>query len=180
MQDAKTGSSVFVGIDVAKHKFDVAVWPGEQTISLAYDDAGLSQLLTWGTCSVVLEASGGREQRLAGELIDAGQRVAVVNPRQVRDFARGTGKLAKTDRIDALVLARFAQQVQPRVLEKTSEKQAELTSLVVRRRQLKSMTVAEMNRRDGAPTSSARHSIDNVAQGSDAVGCRHRAADRRR
>jgi transposase len=168
MPDAKSESNVFVGIDVAKHSFDVAVGPGEQIVSLSYDDEGLSQL--WkrleplGTCAVVLEATGGLERRLAAELLEAGHKVAIVNPRQVRDFARGTGQLAKTDRLDALLLARFAQQVQPRTVEKTSEQQAELTALVVRRRQLKTMLVAEANRRDAAPTSSARHSIDKLLQ----------------
>lgn len=163
MQDAKTGSNVFVGIDVAKHSFDVAVLPSQQSASLAYDEAGLRQLLEFlsprGSCFVVLEATGGLERRLAGELIEAGHQVAVVNPRQVRDFARGRGQLAKTDRLDALVLARFAQQVQPRLTEKASEKQAELAALVTRRRQLQAMAVAESNRRDLASTQ-ARRSLD--------------------
>src|SRR5579862_6021851 len=152
MQDAQTRSNVFVGIDVAKDSFDVAVLPGEQSASFSYDDAGLEQLLQWlrphGICLIVLEATGGLERRIAGELIDAGHQVAIVNPRQVRDFARGTGKLAKTDRIDAFVLARFAQQVQPRITEKASEKQVELAALVTRRRQLQSLAVAESNRRE--------------------------------
>jgi transposase len=113
-----------------------------------------------GVCFIVLEATGGLEQRLAGELIDAGHHVAIVNPRQVRDFARGTGKIAKTDRIDALVLARFAQQVQPRLTEKASEKQLELAALVTRRRQLQALAVAETNRRETARTADARKSID--------------------
>jgi transposase len=168
MQDAKTGSNVFVGIDVAKQSFDVAVLPSEQSVSFSYDDRGLSQLLEWlrlqGDCLIVLEATGGLERRIAGELIDAGHHVAIVNPRQVRDFARGTGKLAKTDRLDALVLARFAQQVQPRIAEKASEKQVELAALVTRRRQLQSSVVAETNRREMARTSEARKSVDKHLQ----------------
>jgi transposase len=164
MQDAKTESHVFVGIDVAKHSFDVVTLPEEQSLSCSYDEAGLGQLVDLlrprGSCFVVLEATGGLERRLAGELIDAGHQVAIVNPRQVRDFARGQGKLAKTDRLDALVLARFAQQVQPRATEKTGEKQAELAALVIRRRQLKTMAVAETNRRDGAAAVQARRNID--------------------
>lgn len=166
MQDAKAQSNVFVGIDVAKHSFDVAVLPGEQQASLAYDDAGLRQLLDLlrplGICLVVLEATGGLERRVAGELIDAGHQVAIVNPRQVRDFARGAGQLAKTDRIDALVLAHFAQVVQPRLVEKASEKQLELVALVTRRRQLQAMAIAETNRRDTASTPQARRSIDKL------------------
>jgi transposase len=168
MQDANAGSNVFVGIDVAKHSFDVAVLPSQQSASMTFDEAGLRQLLDLlrplGTCFVVLEATGGLEQSLAGELIDAGHQVAIVNPRQVRDFARGSGKLAKTDRLDALVLAQFAQQVRPRLMEKVPEKQAELIALVTRRRQLKTMTIAEANRREAAPSGRARRSIDNSLQ----------------
>jgi transposase len=164
MQDAQTGSSVFVGIDVAKQSFDVAVLPSEQSASFSYDDRGLRHLLEWlrpqGNCLIVLEATGGLERRIAGELIDAGHQVAIVNPRQVRDFARGMGKLAKTDRIDALVLARFARQAQPRIVEKAPEKQVELAALVTRRRQLQSSAVAEANRRETVSTSEARKSIE--------------------
>lgn len=164
MQDAKTEGNVFVGIDVAKHSFDVAVLPTEHAASFSYDDAGLAQLLDClrpqGVCLIVLEATGGLERRLAGELIEAGHQVSIVNPRQVRDFARGTGKLAKTDRIDALVLARFARQTQPRIVEKTSEKQLELAALVTRRRQLQSAAVAESNRRETARTTAARKSVE--------------------
>jgi transposase len=168
MQDAQTESNVFVGIDVAKHSLDAAMLPSEQSASFSYDDVGLQQLLDWlrpqGACFLVLEATGGLERRLAGELIDAGHQMAIVNPRQVRDFARGTGKLAKTDRIDALVLARFAQQVQPRIAEKASEKQVEWAALVTRRRQLQSLAVAETNRRETARSSSARQSVDKHLQ----------------
>ena len=168
MQDAKTGSNVFVGIDVAKQSFDVARLPGEQSASFSYDDAGLRQLREWlgpqGVCFIVLEATGGLERRIAGELIDAGHQVSIANPRQVRDFARGTGKLAKTDRIDALVLARFAEQVRPRIAEKASEKQLELAALVTRRRQLQSSAVAESNRRETARTADARKSVDKHLQ----------------
>jgi transposase len=168
MQDANTGSNVFVGIDVSKHSFAVAVLPSEQSASFSYDETGLRQLLDWlgphGVCFVVLEATGGLERRVAGELIDAGHQVAIANPRQVRDFARGTGKIAKTDPIDAFVLARFAQQVQPRIAEKASEKQGELAALVIRRRQLQTATVAESNRRETARTSEARKSVEKHLQ----------------
>ena len=164
MQDTKIDTNVFVGIDVAKQRFEVAVLPAEQFASFSYDRDGLVQLVEWlkpqGICLVVLEATGGLERRLAGELIEAGHQVAVVNPRQVRDFARGTGQLAKTDRIDARVLAQFAQQVQPRPVEKASEKQLELAALVTRRRQLQTMAIAETNRRESASTGQARRHID--------------------
>lgn len=168
MPDATTRSNVFVGIDVAKDSFEVAILPSEQSGSFTYDETGLQQLLGWlrpqGVCFIVLEATGGLERRISGELIDAGHQVAIVNPRQVRDFARGTGKIAKTDRIDGRVLARFAQQVQPRIAEKPAEKQLELTALVTRRRQLQSQAVAESNRRETASSSDARKSVEKHLQ----------------
>ena len=97
----------FIGIDVAKQSFDVCCLPGERQWSLSYDEPGLSQLLRElpekGTCLIVVEATGGYQRRLVAELVGAGHHVAVVNPRQVRDFARGLGILAKTDRLDARV-----------------------------------------------------------------------------
>ena len=107
----------FVGIDVAKESFDVCCLPEESRRSLPYDENGLTQLLgelpQKETCLIVVEATGGYQRRLVAELVDAGHHVAVVNPRQVRDFARGLGILAKTDRLDALVIARFGQHVRP-------------------------------------------------------------------
>ncbi len=97
---------------------------------------------------IVVEATGGYERALVAELIDAGHQVAVVNPRQVRDFAKACGILAKTDRIDAAVLARFGQAVVPRTQTKIPEKQLELQDLVVRRRQLVELRTAEMNRKE--------------------------------
>ena len=108
--------SLFIGIDVAKRHLDVALSSGE-TIRLAHDEAGLTTLLErlrpLAPALVVLEATGGLQVRAAARLAAAGLPVAVVNPRQVRDFARATGQLAKTDRLDAQAIARFAQSVQP-------------------------------------------------------------------
>ena len=90
MDGSTTNSSVsFVGIDVAKLKFDVAILPEGARLTCAYDGEGIGQLLAWlppHDCTIVLEATGGFERRLAAELVDAGRRVAIVNPRQVRDF----------------------------------------------------------------------------------------------
>ena len=120
----------FVGIDVAKSSLDVCVLPQGNALSLSYDQSGLvelrRQLPSPGTCLIVIEATGGYQRRLVADLLDAGHRVAVVNPRQVRDFARGLGVLAKTDRIDAAIIARFGQNVRPRTVAKTPEKQQEL------------------------------------------------------
>ena len=114
----------FVGIDVAKQSFDVCIFPEEKRLSLSHDEDGLRQLRRQlpkeGTCLIVIEATGGYQRRLVAELAEAGHRVAVVNPRQVRDFARGLGILAKTDRIDAALIARFGQHVRPRTIEKNA------------------------------------------------------------
>ena len=144
---------VYVGIDVAKNSFDVAVTGETQTLHLDNDEAGYAELCQLlGPLEprlVLLEATGGYEQQLALALAAAGLRVSVVNPRQARDFARCVGKLAKTDRIDAQVLRGFAAMLdaqghEPRPL--ADEQQRELTALVVRRRQLVAMLVAERQR----------------------------------
>ena len=144
---------VYVGIDVAKSSFEVAVSSQSQTLNLSNDEAGHAQLCELlaplAPRLVLLEATGGYEQPLALALSAAGLRVSVINPRQARDFARCMGKLAKTDRIDAQALRGFAalldaQGHEPRVL--ADEQQRELTALVVRRRQLVAMLVAERQR----------------------------------
>ena len=144
---------VYVGIDVAKNSFEVAVTGELQSLNLGNDEAGhteLCQLLVpLAPRLVLLEATGGYEQQLALALAAAGLRVSVVNPRQARDFARSLGKLAKTDRIDAQALRAFAAMLdaqghEPRAL--ADEQQRELTALVVRRRQLVGMLVAERQR----------------------------------
>lgn len=144
---------VYVGIDVAKNSFEVAVSGQSQTLNLSNDETGhaqlVEQLLPVCPRLVLLEATGGYEQALALALASAGLPVSVINPRQARDFARCMGKLAKTDRIDAIALRGFAalldaQGHQPRAL--ANEQQRELTALVVRRRQLIAMLVAERQR----------------------------------
>ena len=156
----------FVGIDVAKHSLDLCVWPEANQVSLSYDEGGLAQLRQRlpepARCLIVVEATGGYQRRLVAELLDAGYRVAVVNPRQVRDFARGLGILAKTDRIDARVIARFAQQVRPRTTAKTPEKQAELQQLVSRRRQLVELRTAERNRFELLESKLVRQSVQQI------------------
>jgi transposase len=109
---------------------------------------------------IVLEASGGYEAVVAGVLWDAGHQVAVVNPRQVRDFARGMGKLAKTDQIDARILAMFGEKVPIEVRAPLDAEARELQTMVVRRRQLVEMLTMEKNRRPLVPTGRARKSLD--------------------
>jgi len=156
----------FVGIDIAKHTLEVAVRPTSQQLSLAYDDAGLQQLLRTlpqpETCLIVLEATGGYQRRVVAELVTAGHLVAVVNPRQVRDFARGHNILAKTDRIDADVIARFGEQVDVRLISKRAEKHEELAQLVARRRQLVELRTSEKNRRETITSKPVKKSVQHV------------------
>ena len=140
----------FVGIDVAKDQLDVHVRPTDERFQLSRDDAGFAGLVArlhpLVPRLVVLEATGGYEVPVAAALASAGVPVAVVNPRQIRDFARATGQLAKTDALDARLMALFAEAVQPEARPlPTAEAQA-LGELVARRRQLVEMLGAERNR----------------------------------
>ena len=148
----------FVGIDVSKAQLDVALGDNEGTFSIANDEHGIRELLkrlTPGADLVILEATGGLEVAVAGALATAGIAVAVVNPRQVREFARATGRLAKTDRLDAQVLARFGEAVKPPVRPLKDEQAQALEALVMRRSQLVAMLTAEKSshqRREGYST----------------------------
>lgn len=147
-------SDLFVGVDVSKARLDVAVLPTGEAWSTENNDAGIAALVTrltqMGTTLVVVEATGGLEVAMVAE-VAAAVPVAVVNPRQVRDFARAMGQLAKTDRIDAEVLARFAEAVRPEPRPLKDEETRHLAALVSRRRQLRDMIVAESNRLGAAP-----------------------------
>jgi len=153
-----------IGIDVAKDSLSVASSPAGLTLDVLNSPEGRRQLiksLKEHTVSlVVLEASGGYERALAADLLEAGFKTVVVNPRQVRDFARGLGELAKTDPIDARVLARFAQVVQPAPRSAKSAQQAELAELVSRRRQLVDALTQESNRIEKVRLPQIRRSIE--------------------
>jgi len=153
-----------VGIDVSKDRLDVAVGSEGELWQVSNDSAGHSELLERLSevkpALIVLEASGGYEAVVAGVLWDAGHPVAVVNPRQVRDFARGMGKLAKTDQIDARVLAMFGEKVPIEVRAPLDAEARELQTMVVRRRQLVEMLTMEKNRRPLVPSGRARKSLD--------------------
>src|SRR3954454_21959120 len=144
----------FVGIDVSKHRLDVHARPSGESFATDYDDEGVAglveRLAALAPALVVLEATGGLEVRLAAALAAAGLPVAVVNPRQVRAFARAAGRLAKTDRLDAEAIARFAEAVRPPARPLPDEATRRLGALVARRRQLLEMLVAERNRRHAA------------------------------
>jgi transposase len=143
-------SPVFVGIDVSKDKLDVALWPTAECWSIVPDQPSLkalaARLLSLSPALVVLEATGGWENLALAVLGAAGLPVSRVNPRQVRDFARSTGQLAKTDRLDALILARFAQAVNPPLRTLPEQAAQELAGLISRRQQLLDMIVAEKAR----------------------------------
>ena len=141
---------LYLGIDVAKDSFDVASDPAGLVLSLVNDATGRRRLVATlqdqAVALIVLEATGGYERSLVADLLDAGHKVVVANPRQVRDFARGLGQLAKTDRLDARVLARFAALVRPEPRQRAPEVVAQLAELVTRRRQLSDLMTQESNR----------------------------------
>jgi transposase len=143
-------TGLFVGIDVAKDKLDVAVRPSAEQWVTPQTEDGISTLVArlgaLGPELVVLEATGGYELPVAAALATAGVPVAVVNPRQVREFARGIGQLAKTDALDAAVLARFAAVVHPTPRPLPEAQAQELSALLARRRQVLGMLVAERQR----------------------------------
>lgn len=140
----------YIGIDVSKDWLDVHVNPGAQSFRVEYTSAGLGELAARlsdrSDGLVVLEATGKYEAVAAASLAGGGFKVAVVNPRQVRSFARATGRLAKTDALDAEVIALFAEAVKPEVRPLRNEDETQFNELLARRRQLIEMLVAENNR----------------------------------
>lgn len=141
----------FVGIDVSAQRLDVAVLPEGAHFTLANTDSGIASLAgRLGDLNpqiVVLEATGGYEIPVAYALSEANLPVVIMNPKVLRHFAKATGKLAKTDKLDAQVLAHYAQAIQPPVRPLKDQQQAELATLMSRRRQLRDMIVMEENRR---------------------------------
>lgn len=141
---------VFVGVDVAKARLDVAVRPDGEVFTAAHTAEGVTALVerlaALKPSLIVLEATGGLESPLTLALADQGLPVVVVNARQARDYARATGRLAKTDRIDAMVLAEFAEKVRPQVRDLPGARARALVALVSRRRQVVEIITAERNR----------------------------------
>ncbi len=157
-------SQHFVGIDVSKAALDVAVRPGGPAFRVANDAAGLAELVDrlrpLAPALVVLEATGGYEAAALAALQAAGFPAAAVNPRQARDFARATGRLAKTDRIDAEALAHFAEAVRPEPRPTPPAEQRALDALLTRRAQLVEMRVMESNRLAAASDPAVRRGIE--------------------
>lgn len=156
-------TDVFVGIDVAKATLDACVIPGGESLHVAYDDEGVTRLVerlqAVAPTLIVLEATGGLEGRVAVELAGAGLPVAVINPRQARDFAKALGRLAKTDAIDAAVLAQFAKAVRPQVRPLKDEDTVALDEMLTRRRQLVAMRVQETLRLGQARSKAQQKSL---------------------
>jgi len=157
---------VFVGIDISKASIDVELYPASDTKRFANDEVGRKQAKVWlkprAPTLIVMEATGGFEMPLAALLATAGLPVVVVNPCQVRDFAKAIGVLAKTDAVDALVLARFAQAVRPPLRALKSEESQALEAVLTRRRQIVAMLTAERNRLSKAATPIATQIEDHI------------------
>jgi transposase len=143
-------TTTFVGIDVSKDHLDIALHQVGRTWTCPNEPSGFTTLVgelqTYTPVLIVLEATGGLERPLAAALAAAGLPLAIVNPRHVRDFAKATGRLAKTDRLDAGVLAHFAAALRPAAQALPSAAQQHLSGLLARRRQIVEMLVAERNR----------------------------------
>jgi transposase len=161
-------SSFFLGVDVSKRSLDCHLLPLSASFSVENSERGRMQLLERlpdkPQTLVVVEATGGYEQPLVAELCAVGVRVAVVNPRRIRDFAKALGVQAKTDRLDAIVIARFAEQLQPRTTAAAPLKHEELRQLVGRRRQLLELKIIEANRLEHASAKVARQSVKKVLE----------------
>lgn len=154
---------VYAGIDISKDRLDVHIGPSGASFSVPYTDDGLEELAERlreePGLTAVMEATGGIEHIAAASLSSRGIPVAVVNPRQVRDFARATGRLAKTDALDAGVLARFGDAVRPRVSDLPDEVEKAFSELLGRRRAVVGMITAERNRLKQAVTAGVRERI---------------------
>lgn len=148
-------TSLFVGIDVSKDRLDTALRPSDERWATPNDARGITtlcrRLQTLAPALIILEATGGLELPLVGVLAAAGLPVVVINPRQVRDFAKATGQLAKTDTLDAAILAQFAEAVRPAPRPLPDAATQALHALLTRRRQLLDMRTAEQNRLGSAP-----------------------------
>lgn len=162
----------YVGIDVSKDRLDVHVLPSGQSFAVGRDGKGLSDLVAsladHAPALVVLEATGGFEMTVAAALAGAGLPLAVVNPRQIRDFARATGRLAKTDAIDAQVIALFGQRIRPDARAVPAAEAQALAELVGRRRQLVEMIVMESNRQRQARAPKVRRTVQAVLKALEA------------
>ena len=158
---------VYVGVDVSKATLDVHLLPAGRTFTFANDEGGVKQIIALlregpQVARCLMESTGRYERQCAADLLDAGFAVAVVNPRQARDFARALGRLAKTDHLDACTLAEFAKVGHIRLKEKMPEDQAALHDLITRRRQITKMLAAEKTRSEALTNKIVRRSVTKV------------------
>lgn len=160
-------AAVYVGIDISKTSVDVDSYPVAQPACFTNDEPGRAAAASFlrglQPALIVVEATGGLETPLVGQLATAGLSVAVVNPRQARDFAKAIGVLAKTDRVDAQVLARFGQAVKPAVRPLKPEETLALEAILTRRRQIIEMITAESNRFSSAAPRIAKQIRQHIA-----------------
>jgi len=158
--------ATYVGIDIAKHGFDLAFEPKQKVQHFDNNAAGIQQcrhfLKQYGPELVVMEPTGGYEVALTLKLQAAGRRVAVVNARRIREFARASGQLAKTDKLDAQVIARYGAVLQPSAQEPLDEQTRTIKALVARRHQLVQMHLAETNRLEHAHDNAVKQSLRAV------------------
>jgi transposase len=158
--------NAYIGIDISKDHLDLHQLPQDRAARFEANPEGISKLITYlkrrKPTLIVIEATGGYESQLAAELVTAKQNVAVVNPFQVRSYAKALGIIAKTDSIDAKVLARFAQDVKPQPRPLPNEQELELKALIMRRRQLVEMLVAEKNRFHRASSTQVKQSLQRM------------------
>jgi transposase len=163
--------SSFIGIDVSKSKLDVHVLPEGVSYSFPYEPQKLKALIRklkqHNPVLIVMEATGGYELVAASKINEAKLPMAVVNPRQVRDYAKAIGKLAKTDAIDAYVIARFAQDVRPEARENLTLKEHQLKELIMRRQQLIEIRTAEKNRLGTVFSKEVTKSIERIIKALD-------------
>jgi transposase len=159
-------SEAYVGVDVSKDLLDVKVLPSNETQQFSNDDAGIKKLIKFlkkiDPALIVFESTGGLEISAVSSLTENHLPVVIINPRQVRDFAKATGRLAKTDLIDADTIARFARDIRPEVRPLKDEHTQLLSALNARRRQIVDMLVAEKNRLHTAPKSSIKSIQEHI------------------
>ena len=161
-----SSNPLYIGIDVSKATLDIDAYPLSHAMQFSNDEQGRKQLaallLSLKPKLIVLEATGGLESPIAAELAMVGLNVAVINPRQARDFAKALGVLAKTDAVDAQVLARFAEAIKPAARPLKSSEIMALDSVLTRRRQLVEMITAESNRHAQAAGKIAKQIAQHV------------------
>jgi len=157
---------IFVGIDVSKERLDIGIYPGDETRTFDNNEQGIAKLLVLmssvSPTLIVLESTGGLETLAVSSLCEKNLPVVVINPRQVRDFAKATGTLAKTDAIDAKIIARFAHSIRPEIRPLKDKNVQRLSALNARRRQIMTMLVAEKNRLKRAPKPNKKNIKEHI------------------